>query len=465
MLMKKNGYFLSQIFTALAMILLTARCSVVKKPYFQTEYFRNTISGYDSLKINVKASEDSIFAGFSKINITPVIKTGKKVNKSEKIPIAGFGQVKTKYATGVHDSLYVRAIALKSGSNCITIVSADMLLMPPDIADTVFSRLSRTGLDRDHLFLTATHTHSGIGGWGKGLLAKLISGKKNPYIKEFLAARITDAVTHANKDLLPASVATGSFCAPGFVRNRLTGDPSQLNSEFSYIFLTRSDSSKALIGSYSAHATNIGSKNTLLSADYPGYWSSRIEKDSRMMAMFCGGSMAGQSPVGRGSGYESAEFIGEGLADSVLSGINGIKLTGNALFSSISMKMELPEYRFRLTKNLTLPGWMSRGLMPEPENVRIQAFRINDLIWYFTPGDFSGEYAQMLNNMLARKGIRTVVSGYNGGYIGYIIPGKYFWLDHYESRSMSWFGPTLGDYMFDLMNRIGNSLSDITPAR
>jgi hypothetical protein len=127
--------------------------------------------------------------------------------------------------------------------------------------------------------------------------------------------------------------------------------------------------------------------------------------------------------------------------------------------------MELPEYRIRLTKNLTLPGWMSRGLMPAPQKVHLQAFRLNNLIWYFTPGDFSGEYAQMLNNILARKGIRTVVSGYNGGYIGYIIPGKYFWLNHYEARSMSWFGPTLGDYMFDLMNRMGDSLSDVTPGR
>jgi hypothetical protein len=461
--MKKNRYFLAQIITGIFMIILTGGCSVIKKPYFQSEYFKSTISRFDSLKINVKASEDSIYAGFSKVSITPVIKTGKKVNKSEKISIAGFGQLKTKYATGVHDSIFVRAVALRSGRNHFTLVSADMLLIPPDVVDSVYSRLSQKGIDRNHLFLTATHTHSGIGGWGKGLLAKLISGKKNPYIRELLAKGITDAVLHANNDLYPASMATGSFKAPQFLRNRLTGDPYQLNDEFSYIFLTRKDSSEAVIGSFSAHATNIGRRNTLLSADYPGYWSGKIEKEQGIMAMFCGGAMAGQSPVGKGSYYESAAFIGESLADSVLSKFQDLPLTNKALMTSMSIQMDLPEYRVRLTKNLTLPGWLSRGLMPAPVKVHLQAFRLNDLIWYFTPGDFSGESAHLLHEILAHKGIRSVVSGYNGSYIGYIIPGKYFWLDHYEARSMSWFGPTLGDYMFDLMNRMGDSLSDIVP--
>jgi hypothetical protein len=96
--------------------------------------------------------------------------------------------------------------------------------------------------------------------------------------------------------------------------------------------------------------------------------------------------------------------------------------------------------------------------MPAPENVYLQALRLNNLIWFFTPGDFSGESSNLLRRLMKGDGYRSVVSGYNGSYVGYIIPGKYFYLDHYEPRMMGWFGPTMGDYIFELMDEMGKSL-------
>ncbi len=96
--------------------------------------------------------------------------------------------------------------------------------------------------------------------------------------------------------------------------------------------------------------------------------------------------------------------------------------------------------------------------MAYPENVYLQALKMNRHIWYFTPGDFSGESAVLLRRLLAGSGYRPVVTGYNGSYVGYIIPGKYFYLDHYEPRMMGWFGPTLGDYILELMDQMGSIL-------
>jgi len=55
---------------------------------------------------------------------------------------------------------------------------------------------------------------------------------------------------------------------------------------------------------------------------------------------------------------------------------------------------------------------------------------------------------------LAGKGYEAIISSFNGSYVGYIIPGKYFYLDHYESKLMGWFGPTMGDYTMDLIDQM-----------
>ncbi len=92
--------------------------------------------------------------------------------------------------------------------------------------------------------------------------------------------------------------------------------------------------------------------------------------------------------------------------------------------------------------------------MPLPENVYLQALRIGNMVWISTPCDFSGEYALQIKNSLAAKGFKSNVTSFNGSYVGYIIPGRYFYLDEYESKLMGWFGPNMGEYTIDLIRRI-----------
>lgn len=442
----------------LYLIVSLAGCAVVKTPYFQTDYYRNTVSSLDKLKPEIKQESDSVYAGFSKNSIIPdsMIISGKR--KPGKIPIAGFGQLKTKYATGIHDSVFVRAIALKTGDQTSVIISAEMLIMPPNIIDSVLVVLADRGIKGSQLFFTATHTHSSIGGWGYGLLAKMMAGKRNRDIEQWLTMQLANTASEAITDLQPATIGAGSFEAPQFIRNRLTGNPEHNNSSFDFIVAGQVNGKKGIIGIYSAHSTTIGRKNTLLSGDYPGFWSRKLERSASDIAMFCSGSTGGQSPAGKGSAFESAAFIGESLADSVVAKIHLVNMHSKVRFSSLSLNMDLPEYHVRLTSGLNLTTRMSERLMPAPRNVRLQALKINNLIWFFTPGDFSGESALMIKSNLAGKGYYPVVTGYNGSYVGYILPGKYFYLDHYEPRMMGWFGPTMGDYTLELMQLMSGAL-------
>jgi neutral ceramidase len=459
--MKRNRNIAIRIISGFIMILILSSCAVVKTSYAKTAYYQKTVDRLNSIKSETSSFNDSLYAGFSRISITPVLNNTLEKNGNDwrkKVPIAGFGQLKTKYATGIHDSVFVKAVALKVKEHTIVIISADLLIMPPNIIDSVTAVLEKEGLQRSQLFFSATHTHSGVGGWGYGPLAKMMAGKENKNLEKWLTKQIKNSVLNAISDLRPAKLGSGSFNASQYTRNRLTGNPGEKNDEFDFLIIEQGGRKKAIIGSFSAHATTIGRKNSLISADYPGYWERKMEASGADMAMFCGGSMGSQSPVGQGSEFESAQFIGESLADSLSIHLKKVTLNEKVTISDLSLKIFLPEYHMRLTKKINLTSGLSNRLMPLPKNVYLQILRLNNLIWIFTPGDYSGESGLQIKNLLAEKRFQAFVTGYNGSYIGYIIPGKYFYLDYYESKSMGWFGPTLGEYFMDLLMRMSNAL-------
>jgi hypothetical protein len=131
-----------------------------------------------------------------------------------------------------------------------------------------------------------------------------------------------------------------------------------------------------------------------------------------------------------------------------------VVLNDKPVYSFVSVEMQLPAYHIRLTPKLNLSSFWSKKLMPLPENVYVQAVRIDNMVWITAPGDFSGEYAHQMKNALAAKGFSSNVSSFNGSYVGYIVPGRYFYLNEYESRLMGWFGPDMGEYTIDLMRQI-----------
>jgi len=457
--MKKFG-IISGIFLGILVLIFILGTSFVKRTsYYEEEYFKNTQARIDSIKHGSFSEHDSIEAGFARVSITPSIQNAAD-NYSEgkfiQVPLAGFGARKGKYATGIHDSIFVKAVALKVKSKLLVLVSADLLIMPPNIIDSVSAILSSDGIQRDQLFFSATHSHSSLGGWASGFIGEQFAGKENENIQKWIVSQIRNAVNEAVADLSSAGIGTGSFDAGMFTRNRVIGEAGTKNDEFTYIVIQQSAGKKAIIGSFSAHATTMGADNMEFSADYPGYWERRIEAKYADIALFFAGSVGSQSPVGKGEGFERSGFIGESLADSLLNRLPQMTLNKTTTLSSVSLKVILPEYHVRLTTKINLSSYQSTKLMPLPGNVYCQVLRIGNMLWITTPCDFSGEYALQIKNSLAAKGFSSLITSFNGSYIGYIVPGRYFYQDEYESKLMGWFGPNMGDYAMDLIGQISN---------
>ena len=111
----------------------------------------------------------------------------------------------------------------------------------------------------------------------------------------------------------------------------------------------------------------MGADNMEFSADYPGYWERKIEKGYADFALFFAGSVGSQSAVGKGDGFERSRFIGESLADSLINRLPKVKLNKTITLSSVSLKVQLPEFHVRITTKINLSSWLSSKLMPLPE--------------------------------------------------------------------------------------------------
>lgn len=465
--MKRTGIFLSISLGILAFVILLAffsmTTSVDNTPYFNTNYYKNTIARLDSQKNNLTVSYDFVKAGFAKISITPSVghlQDNVEAGKFKDVPLAGFGARAGKTAKEVHDSLFVKAAAIKVGNQLVVIVGADILIMPPNIIDEVTTNLERQGIHRNQVFYSASHTHSSIGGWGPGFVGEQFAGKANSNINKWLVQQISKAVTFAIADLRLARIGNGNFKAPSYTKNRIIGESGTKNSDFDFISIEQIRGRKAVIGSFGAHATTLGAENMQFSADYPGYWQRAMERGSVDLAIFCGGSVGSQSPSGEGKGFERPKNIGESLADSLKKYLPNIILKDKIDLSSITLKVVLPEYNIRLTTKICFREWFSKKLMPFPENVYLQTIKIGNIIWLTSPCDFSGEFALQLKNFIASKGYQANVTSFNGSYVGYIIPGKYFYLDSYEPKTMGWFGPNMGEYTFELLRHLSDIITE-----
>src|SRR5436190_9258495 len=250
--------------------------AVDNRPYFREAYYANTTA---RLHMEVKTNlplRGELASGFGRAQLTPAVNAPQEDPPSGRfhsLPLAGYGGRHGKPAIGVHDDLFVKAVALKVKEHIGVMVGADALIIPREVAERAIARLEReSGLSREQVYLSATHTHSSLGGWGEGKLAESFAGPFQPGARVWFSDCIVTAVQNAIKDLKPARFGEGRFNASPFIRNRLVGELGKVDPEFSYALLEQERGNRAIIGVFGAHATILSSDMMEFSADYPGAW-------------------------------------------------------------------------------------------------------------------------------------------------------------------------------------------------
>ena len=211
------------------------------RPYLSSGYATETAARLrESMQATVVVDGD-LEAGFGRARLTPTINAAQDdpaKGQFRSMTLAGFGDRDGRPATGTHDDIEVKAIALRVAGQLGVMVGADALIIPPEVTEAAMRRLeSELHLSRQQVYLSATHTHSSLGGWGEGRVAESFAGGFQPGVRTWFADRIVTAIAESVGDLTPAEFGQGRFDAPEFVRNRLVQDRGTVDPEFSFVVL------------------------------------------------------------------------------------------------------------------------------------------------------------------------------------------------------------------------------------
>ena len=233
------------------------------------------------------ASGAELMAGAAKRKITPDLKSGAPAY------LAGFGN--NRKATGVHDDLWVRCIAMSTGARPVVICGVDLIGIFWDDVQKI-----RAKVPNADVIIAATHVHEGpdtMGMWGPERGVSGIDNAYNAMVVETAATAARDALV----TLRPATVQIASI-KPTDVAGYFDDSRPPVVNDGEILALAINDMRReriATLVNWANHPESLGSKNTLITADWPAALYEQLESQDAGTVVYINGAVGGmQSPLG-----------------------------------------------------------------------------------------------------------------------------------------------------------------------
>ncbi len=408
-----------------------------------------------------KAEEAKFKAGVAVKVITP----------QEPMWMAGYS-ARNKPAEGKLQDLYVKALALEDQTGRkLVLVTSDLLGFPRELSEAVAADVKqRTGLARERLMLTVSHTHCGP--VLRGSLSDMYElspaqlKQVNSYTDQ-LRSWVAETVVAALADMRPARLAIGKGTAR-FAVNRREPTPKGIINGYNPkgpvdhdVPALRVETGEgklwAVVFGYACHNTTLQSYQWC--GDYAGFAQAELEKKHPgLQALFWIGCGADANPLPRGK-VEQCQKYGRELADAVAGVLGGSLTPVKGAFAARYAVIELPFDTLPskemlaadlLSKNVAVRRRAAR-LLKTIENggkiddhyryYPVQVWRLgHELVWVSLGGEVVVDYALRLKKELA--GTEAVwITGYANDVMAYIPSVRVLKEGGYEGdSSMIYYG-------------------------
>lgn len=295
-------------------------------------------------------------AGFARIDITPPKGT----------PLMGWGSPATRLSTGVHDPLFVRALAMEHEGEEAIILGIDLCFVARDDAERWHGILTReTGLLPRQVMFSATHTHAAP---AVGNYMDLKWLPPMHAFREQLDAAVMRAIHEARHNRRPATLRAGKGKTTIPMNRRKSHNGKIVNGpnpqgptyDALPVCLIEDEQHKPVCLLFSASTHPVAYRaGDEVSADYPGVAMARLDKQlGTPCSLFLQGLGGDSRPAALSKGETWAPRPGEAEIE-IIGGIlaNETLLTLDALRSSKSVtpriRTALVTAEFPLTGNLT----------------------------------------------------------------------------------------------------------------
>lgn len=395
----------------------------------------------------------------------------KKVTPRESMWLAGYAG-RNKPSEGTEQDLYVKALALQSPDGTKAVVfTADLIGVTRSLSVAVSEAVkTSTGLSRDRLMLTISHTHCGP------VIADNLADmypmpaaemkKIAPYTRQ-LQADMIEVIEKALKNLKPARVAVGKGTARFAVNRRQptpkgvingTNPEGPVDHDVPVLRVSDADGGvRAIVFGYACHNTTMPFYRWC--GDYAGFAQEELEKKHKgAVALFWSGCGGDANPLPRGK-IELCKKYGKELADAVTDVLAAkmTPLTGqlSTRYSEVALPYaELPG-KDRLqgeakSSNLALAKRAERLLATLEKTGKlddhyrhypVQVWKLGEEVtWVALGGEVVVDYALRLKKEL--QGARAVwVTAYANDVMAYIPSARVLKEGGYEAdSSMIYYG-------------------------
>ncbi|MBK9259756.1 MAG: hypothetical protein IPM54_07945 [Polyangiaceae bacterium] len=355
------------------------------------------------------------------------------VNKNGKwdgVWLAGFGMGRA--ATGVHDDAWARAVTLEQGDVSIGMISLDVVGFFQQWIIDIREAAAAAGLDFDHVLVSSTHVHEmqdTVGQWGPNASTTGV----NPAYMDYVISQAVEALKEAKAAQKKSKMVVAQAQRPELVND--TRPPIVVDQNINTIqFQDDSSAPIANVVIWGNHPEALGSKNQLLTSDYPHYLREAFEaKWPSAPAIFFSGPLGGLTTTIGITGcpdaggmetcpqgtFERAEYVGKGAGDAAIAALEGPNVT----------KDDAPALAFR-----------RRAFLIPPTNVTLALGVLSGLIVrdvYWADGrKVADEERPGISVSLISSGEVVVATEVNGIQIGPVaiagVPGEMYtelWLE------------------------------------
>lgn len=440
------GKGLAGLLVLLMLFLLVSVGPVDRDPYPESEFYATMQARLDSLTSALPSMRGgpTLQAGWARVSLTP----------EQALPLAGYGARKPKEMAAVHDSVFVRSLVLHNGHKQVALLSADLLIIHPEVKKSFDQQLTALGWEPDQVFLMATHSHSSIGAWAPGLVGTLFSGAYDSTVVEWIAGQMVKSITQAHAALRPAQIGFGNAEVPELIFNRLVKERGIIDPWLQALKVS-TPAGHASFGIYGAHATCYGHRFRQLSGDYPAAYHTALAADSSLaFTAFAAGAVASMGYNVPRDTVDKAGYMGRNLAQATSALMARTATADSTLhLRSFRIPLALRPPQLKISQNLAMRSWLFRATVGEYP-AELSVLQLNNLLWVGTPCDFSGELAMPLYAYAREQGLRLVITSFNGGYIGYVPKDDWYDLEKYETRTMAWYGHDNGAYFSELIRHL-----------
>ena len=259
-----------------------------------------------------------------------------------------------RLATGIHDPLWARSLALRDDTGTtIVLVAADLPGLGRKHIGPVRRRISAAyEIPTTHIIIHSTHTHSAPD--ASGYWSTLMSGNNRRYGKQ-VRTKLYESIATALDNLRPAEIRTATTTHLSCIERQsglLKSDPDcsfpdssveLRNSPASYDqYLTQRDQRDPIVRNtrivtaaltdteagtpiatfvnWHNHPDTLGSANRLISSDYPHYLREYLEKNGGGLGIYAVGTLGNQIGGLRGTPVPLWNTDGERVYETASNG-------------------------------------------------------------------------------------------------------------------------------------------------